>query len=841
MLPFIKNKQRLIYIALWILALGLTIYPRLYPLKSSLPDEIRKRASLMVLANLKQHVEQQVEQASPQRSAQEKEIAVRQLLSELVHKEKKRVKESINKLANELKKSGDYPSAKPFLLESDPFLYYGLTENIIQTGKISAEIKGSKYLNELMLAPKGHWEPLNLHPYIGYYIYRIMSLFNPQTQLMYAVSFTPLIITGLSLILFFMLSALLGCQPVTAFAASVFLALAPIFLKRSAFGWYDNDPHNVFFVLLILYLTFLGFRKPCRNLNNILISSFLVSTAVTLYALFWHGWMFILTVLAVSCVANFSYNYFIKKNPAEAFRDFQFFLFLIISAFAGISLIFGGQEFFVLFKEGWQALTNFLVPQLSPWPDLYITVGELHKASFAETIADTGGVLFFLVALTGVFVMLVKISRKEANAYSSVHMTLIVLFCISFILASGARRFGLLFLVPESLCFLLGLHYLGEFLVPLFKKIPQVQRFWPLMIPILQLLCIVFPIKNIQNQLPTLFSRIYDTTWDKTMKKIRNETPAESIINAWWPPGHFIKGMAKRHVTFDGATINVPQAYWMADVFLAKNEKEALGVLRMLNTSANDAAEYLQQETGFSLPRTVNILREITKRNEFEARIILSTVIQDPEKVNEVINFTHRRPPPSYFLIYKENIDDHIQFDFIGNWNFAEIEKINHDPSLLRNVPPRNSREYVDFMWKLAGGPTRFSGPLTQLAQMDNNLYFDENIAVNLLTYESRVDSKIYGHGIPYSLFYLDGDKITERKLRDSNLSYSLMLIKDSNEYKCMLLDRSLGQSLLFQLYYFEGKGMDYFELFSHEKEVVQNTDILVFRINWDKFLNDYY
>ena len=39
------------------------------------------------------------------------------------------------------------------------------------------------------------------------------------------------------------------------------------------------------------------------------------------------------------------------------------------------------------------------------------------------------------------------------------------------------------------------------------------------------------------------------------------DNPENSIITTWWPPGHFIKSMAQRRVTFDGATINFPQAY----------------------------------------------------------------------------------------------------------------------------------------------------------------------------------------------------------------------------------------------------------------------------------------
>ncbi len=833
-----KHKEFLVYTFLWLIAVTVGINVRLYPLKNFSTDETSTQASLLVLSRLKAQVTQQVELAYPQRSAQEKEIIAKKLLAELIHKEKAHLRESINKVATELQKSGRSPAAKTYLLESDPFLYYGLTENILNTGKMSEQIKGSKYFNELMLAPKGHWEPLNLHPYVGYYLYQLISLFNRQISLMTAVSFTPLIITGLALIIFFLIGRLLNCHPITIFTASIFFVLAPILIKRSAFGWYDNDPYSIFFLFLILYCVFCGLKRSEKNLWPLLKSSLTVALALSLYALFWQGWMFIFTILIISAFIVSLYNHFAIKDKIKTTWTLRFFLTFILMGFLGISLLFGWKEFFVLFQEGWHALKNFLSPQLSPWPDLYITVGELHKAKFGETLNDIGGKLFFIVALLGAVFVIIRALRRDKDDNIPLQIILVILFGINFILASGARRFGLLLLVPASLCFLLGLQYLYNWIPLLFKNIPRASRFLSISIPALGLLCVMIPIKNVHDQLPILFSRIYNTTWDKTMQKIFRETPPDSIINAWWPPGHFIKGMAKRHVTFDGATINVPQAYWMSNVFLAKNENDALGILRMLNTSANDAADYLQ-EIGFSLPRTVNILKEITKRNESEARLILNAVIRDQEKVDNIILLTHRRPPPSYLLIYKENVDDHIQFDFIGNWNFSEIEKINTDRHLLEQVPPRNSPEYVDFMWKLAGGQTRFSGPLAPIAQTEGILYFDENVSINLSTYETHVNSDKYGHGIPYSIFYLNGNTVDEKRLQNSNLSYSIMLTKDGSGYKCILLDRSLAQSLLIQLYYFEGKGMNYLELFSHERELTQDTDIYVFRINWDKFLND--
>jgi len=92
-------------------------------------------------------------------------------------------------LANQTKNQGQ----KIYLLESDPYDFYNLTENIVHKGRIADIIKGSKYFNPLMCAPFGSWQPFTLHPYWGFVIYKFLQIFNPNISLMSAVAMTPLL------------------------------------------------------------------------------------------------------------------------------------------------------------------------------------------------------------------------------------------------------------------------------------------------------------------------------------------------------------------------------------------------------------------------------------------------------------------------------------------------------------------------------------------------------------------------------------------------------------------------------------------------------------------------
>src|SRR6185369_7839809 len=47
---------------------------------------------------------------------------------------------------------------------------------------------------------------------------------------------------------------------------------------------------------------------------------------------------------------------------------------------------------------------------------------------------------------------------------------------------------------------------------------------------------------------------IMDDAWYDTMQDLRQKTPANAVVNSWWPPGYFISALAHRRVIADGGT-----------------------------------------------------------------------------------------------------------------------------------------------------------------------------------------------------------------------------------------------------------------------------------------------
>ncbi|MBF0523204.1 MAG: hypothetical protein HQL24_09135 [Candidatus Omnitrophica bacterium] len=836
------HKRTIIYYTLaGFLALAIGLYVRLFPLLSSSSEDSSEKATLVVLAKLKYAAILQINRLYPTAPQEQKDILSKQLFDELIKKDAKKLQDAIDQMKINIHTTSNPKTETPYLLEADSFNYYDLTNNIIKTGALGPEVKGSKFLSPLMLAPRGHWEPFSLHPYMGLFVYKILSLFNPHISLMHAVSFTPLVTVTLSLIPFLLICFLFEIQPMVAFASSMFYLLSPIFLKRSFYGWFDNDPYNTLFPLLTLCFFFYSLLN-IKHLKKAITFSLLAALSVMLYSYFWQGWMFLLCILIASLVGLILFAFFVLKDSRSA-KNLSVALGVFFAAtFIAISFAFGIKDFFALFSEGWSALKNFLTPQLAGWPDLYISVGELHKASLKMLIELTGGYLFFSIALLAViffFIKLVSCFKTRAITTSNIflEMTLVIFLMTAFVLSSGALRFALLCLIPLSILFPLGLQKIitkiQNFLVQKFPNKNQLA--FKLILMALLVLIAYAPAYSLKSSIKSLVTTIYNDTWNTTMLALKEKTPKDSIVTAWWPPGHFIRSMAERRVTFDGATINVPQAYWVSNFFLSTNEHEALGILRMLDDSGNEAAEYLQG-LGLPLSTSVFILKEITSLDRASAYTKLQTIIKDDSKIDHLLSLTHRRPPPAYCLIYNEFVEGNIQLSFLGNWNFKAVEEINQSPERLSQIPKKNSQEYIDFLWKLVGGMPKYSGILPQISHRGNTLIFDGNVQVDLDTMTSAIASSKYGRGIPYSIFYANGDDVIEKTFDNWKLPYSLVLFKDSGKYSAILMDRKIAQSLLIRLYFFEGKGLKHFKLFTKESDLTGRTKILTFQINWEEY-----
>jgi len=810
-----------IWFILWILAAGIACYIRLYPLRAHIWEPTYDQATLYVVFNIKKALLEQIHAQAPQMSINVAERLAQDKLNETLHKDSAKVQATIERVNEQmflaLKKKPNI-----YLLESDPYYFYYLTQNIVEHGRMAETIKGSKYFDPLMNAPWGFWQPMTYHPYVGSILYKILKIFNPDIPLMSAVAYTPLVLIVLVLAAFFWACKTIDLSPIASFVASLFYILAPVILKRSSLGWYRTDPYNLLFTLLILTVVFKILTSP--DTKKLWKNILLYALSITGFAAIWQGWGFMLAISLCILVVCAAYSLFIKDKPSIK-RYFFIGLSIIGVTILGISLLFSFGDFFTLLKEGLGELQKFTIKKFGLWPNLFMEVGELKKSSTQDFISDSGGLFFLLSGLMSFCYALWQAFKNTNKDYTLKILALSTFFVVCTCMTIAAERFSIFALIGLSLFLAIGLEALFQKLSSF--KIPRLELIGAVVLTL-------FVVINAQKNIRTVLTPIFNSAWEKALVDIRNKTPQDSIINGWWPPGHFVKGIAHRRVMFDGATLSQSStAYWMANILLSTDEDQAAGLLRMINLSGNKAVDFLTSK-GLKTSQAVALLTLTASKTSAEARPLLEAVLNNKDDVQTVLGLTRAGFPHSYMLLYNELVDQNLGLTFMGKWNIKRVEEINENPSLLSSVPARNSAAYLDFLWELAGGQTHYSPPFQLISQDDKNMYFSDNLIFDKSTMKATINSPTYGQGAIMSAVYLEGGRIMEKINYEASLKYSVVLYPQDNVIIARLMDRSLANSLLIKLFFFNAAGMQHFQPLSSSNDPTGRTQIKVFEVKWN-------
>ena len=827
-----KNFPRIPPILFWIFAGIITVsvglYFRLYPFYRNVSSDAYEKSTLIVLSRIRASVTEQVNRKFPDMPASQKEQTIQAMFNKVIKEDNARVRKAFDDLG--MKILGKEDSGKHYLLESDSYYFLSLTENVLEKGALSPTVKGRHYFNDLMLAPVGYWQPKTWHPYIGAFVYKIIKIFKPNANLMYGVGFTPLFLLPFVVAAFLIACRAMGCSWPAAFTSSIFFVLAPIYLKRSTYAWYRDDSYNFFFPLLSLAFLFFTVRLWEKNKRTAWAALMACAMTITLYTRFWEGWVFLPPLIITGLLVILTKRLILRDNPAADILKILAALFVAITA--SLLLVYGLSDTIDVITFAWGEFVKFTAPQFKDWPNLFIAVGELKQGSFSEIVEYTGGVLPMLGVIGILIYALIQLIRRK-----SVDEAIFILFIflvVTFKMCLNAERFEVLCLTPVSLLFALSLEKLWQ------ERKSISARISPAITPKIVsgcLLCIfllsfIIPWQKSETCIRSLLNPIFNSTWDRALAKLREETPQNSVIDTWWSPGHFVKAVARRRVSFDGATIRGDIAYWLNRAYLSQTEQEALGILRMLNTSSNNAAQFLQGR-GWPLSRAVPFLQQALQLDRNQARALYSSTMTTQE-ANTLLSMTHGIPPPSYMLIYNEIVDGNVLLGYIGKWDFKKIEALNSNPEALKQIPSKGSKNYMDFLWGLVGGPFRQGTPQAPIGQNSTKLLYPDGITIDTADMSVQIDSRQYGHGIPESIFYSDGNTIQEKKQENATLHYSVIFYQNGNESpRCVLMDRILANSLLMKLYYFEGKGLTHFKPFAKEADLTGRTKIYIYEIKW--------
>ncbi len=168
--------------------------------------------------------------------------------------------------------------------------------------------------------------------------------------------------------------------------------------------------------------------------------------------------------------------------------------------------------------------------------------------------------------------------------------------------------------------------------------------------------------------------------WWQALENIRDHTPADALVNTWWDYGYWVKYVAERPVTADGASLQIRVHPWMARALLSGSERESAGLLRMLDCGSD--ARPLPEGRRGAYARAVAavgdevmayaVVADLAKLSKDEARSYLQRRGFTAAQQDAVLQSTHCRPRPAYLVISDEQLQSPDILIRLGSWDMRD-------------------------------------------------------------------------------------------------------------------------------------------------------------------------
>ena len=181
---------------------------------------------------------------------------------------------------------------------------------------------------------------------------------------------------------------------------------------------------------------------------------------------------------------------------------------------------------------------------------------------------------------------------------------------------------------------------------------------------------------------------MHDAWWD-TLTHIRDAAPPDAIVNTWWDYGHWVKYVAERPVSNDGSSLLTHVPHWLGKALVAPNEKESVGVLRMLNcgSDATPLPEGKQgaygklRSTGRDPVTAYTIVADLVTLDKTAAESYLAQRGFTAFERASILRSTHCVPPEAYLILSSELLPKRRSWMSLGLWDPRRV----HIASVVRS------------------------------------------------------------------------------------------------------------------------------------------------------------
>ena len=510
------------------------------------------------------------------------------------------------------------------LNEFDPFFNFRATQYLLENG-LSAYFT---WHDDMSWHPNGRDVSATSQTMLHITAALTYSLFGENYGSLYDFTILfPVVFGSLTTIIVFALVRVIGGTTPGLFAALFYAISIPIVI-RGTLGWFKSEPLGLFYGLLGLYLFLSGIKSENRKIAIlklitggvmlgfglsswggiqffvmplgifILAISFLrkdhsfliwsiplfVGSFLVTSALFERpGMEFVFGLGGLSLIVPTVFlvsNTMIQKisKPRDQMRNGLIFLFVIIVISSVLIIVNANSEFIPLPSYRYLNAVN---PFLTTTDPLIDSVSEHATTTLAQSFFFHSILIIF--AGIGIWLLLSKKFTNQSNDMmgfaliiglmgvyiSSAFVRLEVFASVSIIILSSI---GLSMLIQE-------IFQKNSRVIPI-KNITKILYFFA--ITILLFSPLVIPVNgnwidSVKNPATILnggsvYSVVTDD-WKDSLQWIKNNTPEDSVIVAWWDYGYWITTLSDRTTVADNATINSKKISEIAKTFLSPPEK----------------------------------------------------------------------------------------------------------------------------------------------------------------------------------------------------------------------------------------------------------------------------
>jgi asparagine N-glycosylation enzyme membrane subunit Stt3 len=842
----------------------------------------------------------------------------------------------------ELRYRGDDGHQHVYLGDYDSYVWLRNARNYLRTGSTCDAVINGECRDTYDHAPVGAEMVYNrsLHIAAIVAVHRLITTFVPGFPLPASAYFVPVIVGVLGVLPAFGIGWRLA-GPLAGLAAALLVGVNPLFLQRSIGS--DNDVWNLVLPLFMMWATLEALRA--RTAARQAGCAVLAALAVGLHAATWSGWTFGCAVVLAGLLSNVGVQV-LRALRRRSWRAWQVaevrgalltLLAFYVAAALFVAIAGRGSEYFELplqvvgrFSPGTPALAP--VPESAAyWPSVLSTVSELAVPNLGRIARYMAGNVVFFIGWLGLLVLLLPrrdwrwwhfllliagnylyrylltadVSRlmlvelltlpltltmalyafaddDTAGSEREMGLLIAVWFLASIYLSYQGLRFIMLLVPPFAIAFGAAIGRLQQWVswklgsMSLSYVRPLQVAAWLALAAVL-----IQPVRQGYAAARAYVPAMNDAWWD-TLTMLRDTTPTDTIVNTWWDFGYFAKYVAERRVSAAGASLQTHIPHWIGRALVASNERESVGLLRMLNCGSDatplpegrEGAYGKLTADGFDGIVAHDVVVELARLDVDAADADLAARGLSESARADVLRSTHCTPPPSYLILSSNMIATSMNWGLLGNWDLRRAYLARHvhdltETDMLARLTGRfgYGEDEAHTLYRQAaalppGGERNFvSPPFLLLTRdwvacqeqsegrllcrnrlhegrrgvvLDSVLYLPERAGESRLRFRQAVPSRRQPaviEEVPAVVLIASDNGVSTLTPALSARSEFGLLVDPANA-RVLVGSPSMLASTFVRLMFLDGRGMEHFEKVS-DRSSFGGQRVVTWRINW--------